>query len=76
MIAKVTPLFSEVLNEMPSVLRLNKALDLRAMARTEPTRAVEELMDTVRSLKKEGEMVGALEKVGIGWRGSKRRKIE
>jgi len=79
----MTPFFNDVMLRLPSVLRINKRFDLMKTAEREPTAAVNELIETVKALKKESELFAALEELKIEWVDSqteltanKRRRIE
>jgi len=68
LIPSIICFFNEVLNSLPSILRLNKSFDLRALFRIEPTSAVSELLGLVESLGLEREFFGALADIGISWK--------
>jgi len=57
-----------VIDSLPSILKLNKSFDLRALHNSEPTRAASELLDVVKSLTLEREFFGVLQKTGIVWK--------
>jgi len=61
----MTPFFNDVMHRLPSVLRINKRFDLRKAAEREPIAAVNELIETVKALKKESELFAALEELRI-----------
>jgi len=65
LVSRMIPLLTEVLDRLPFMHSLNKAADIRAKARYEPSGAVNDLLDTIKSLEKEKELESALKEIGI-----------